>query len=188
MTPRPSSDDALRTQRRREYARATAVLAEDHDVPGASGLFEQALCNGLAVIVSARWPGSEVDGKGKVKSAGDLLSVIVAEEAKSNNVGQSLLLKEPDAAPPLPKVRIPFWDEPDEEPGVVVEVKVVREALLTTAPLRHGKLSTKTLKAEHVEALAKFDAHPALQSLYTESGDRSRAKSLSHVASLRSRL
>lgn len=177
MTALPSDDEAaLRAQRRQEYARATAVLEEDHDVPGAAGLFEQALCNGLAVIVSARWPGSEVDPKGKVKSAKSLLEVVVAAEAENDNKGPSLFLDEPDATPPVPAIHIPGEPAPEEKPGVLVEVKVLRKALEATAPRRHGKLSTKALEAEQVEALAKLDAHPALSSLYTEYGDQQQAK------------
>ncbi|SFA81618.1 hypothetical protein SAMN05216266_101610 [Amycolatopsis marina] len=149
---------------------------EDHDVPGAAGLFEQALCNGLAVIVEARWPGSEVDSKGRVKSAKVLLEVIAAEEARAGRIGPVLALEEPGAAPPVVGECIPYWDESESEPAVHVEIAVLREALRATAPRRHGKLSEKPLEVKHIDSLAKLDTHPALNSLHGEYGELSVAK------------
>ncbi|GAB1512591.1 hypothetical protein JCM33774_46330 [Actinophytocola sp. KF-1] len=145
-------------------------------MPSAAAQFEQALCNALAAIVHARWPGSEVDNKGKVKSAKVLLEVIVAEEAKAGQVGPVLKLEEPDASPPLPVARIPGWEVPAAEPGVRVEVALLREALRATAPRRHGNPGKRSLEPKHIEALAKLDAHPALNSLHSEYGDRQEAK------------
>jgi hypothetical protein len=104
MHPPVPDAEMLRAQRCLDYARTTAVLQEDHDVPSAAAQFEQALCNALAVIVEARWRGSEVDGKGKVKSAKVLLEVIVAEEAEEGRVGPVLTLEEPEVSPLLPVV------------------------------------------------------------------------------------
>jgi hypothetical protein len=59
---------------------------------------------------------------------------------------------------------------------VQVEVAVLREALLVTAPRRHGNPSKKSLEAKHIDALAKLDAHPGLSSLHSEYGDRQEAK------------
>jgi hypothetical protein len=178
MAPPVSADKLLRAQRSLDYARGTAVLDEDHDVPGAVALFEQALCNGLAVIVASRWPGSDLNTKGKVKSAKDLLTVIVAEEARAGKAGRVLVLNEPTAgAASAHGVRIPRWDDgPEPEPGVRVEIAVIREALLVTAPRRHGKLSEKALERKHVDALVELDAHPNLGILAGEYGDRQVAK------------
>jgi hypothetical protein len=134
------------------------------------------LCNGLAVIVAARWPGSELNSKGKVKSAKELLEVIAAEEAREGRVGRVLVLDGPTATPPV-GVHIPGWDDdPEPEPGVHVEMAVLREALLVTAPRRHGKLSEKSLERKHIDALVKLDAHPQLCALSGEHGDRQLAK------------
>lgn len=89
-----SADESLLAQRRLDYAEGIAVLDEDHDVPGAAAIFEQALRNGLAVI-AARWPNSDLNSKGKVKSAKNLLEVIVAEEARSGQIDRVLVLNEP---------------------------------------------------------------------------------------------
>lgn len=175
--PPLTDEERLRAQRSLEYASGAALLEEDHEVPGAAGIFEQALCNALAVIVAARWAGSEVNGKGTVKSADDLLKVIEAEEARAGRVGPVLVLDEPRATPALPRISIPGWDEVvDTDPGVRIEVKVLREALRITAPRRHGKLSEKSLERRHVEAPVKLDAYPAINVLHGEYGDRRIAK------------
>ena len=77
--PRPASvgvqvQDA-EWQRRREYGECTAALVMNPEANGAGGLFNQALSNGLAAIVSHHWPGREGKANGRVKSAA-LLSFI----------------------------------------------------------------------------------------------------------------
>ena len=51
---------SLQDHRREIYAQAAAVLDEDHLVPGAEALFDQALTNGLFVIAAAAIPAEVV--------------------------------------------------------------------------------------------------------------------------------
>jgi hypothetical protein len=70
-----------------QYARCTAALRARMDQPGAEGLFDQALNNGLAAIVAKRWPGEEVSGKGpRVKFASELLDVIERHARRGGTV------------------------------------------------------------------------------------------------------
>jgi hypothetical protein len=174
----PSADEPLRVQRSLDYAEGTAVLDEDHEVPGAAAIFEQALCNGLAVIVTARWPNSELDSKGNVKSAKKLIEVIVAEEARSGQTGHVLMLNERTSRTSSASTAGDSHgrDKPEPDAAVRVEVAVLREALLATAPRRHAKRSRKPLERKHVDALIELDTHPQLNVLTGEFGNRQMAR------------
>jgi hypothetical protein len=138
-----------------EYARCTVQLQDDLEAAGAEALFDHALSNGLAAIVSAEWPGDELRKDGKIKSAVDLLAVV--EE------------KLPQAAPGV--FRLPYAD-PSGNPEILVAAGVLREAVTMTQPIRHARPSQGTrLLAVHVHALVALDEHPALRHLADEHFD-----------------
>lgn len=137
------------------YAECTAVLDEDHEVPGAAALFDQAVTNGLAEIVAHKWPGSEVSGGGRTKSARDLLKVIRNRAAKLADGVYAIELSE-------------------DGNKVAISVSVLERALNVSQPVRHGRTvaSSGTLDRSHIEALLALDDHPALMVLSGEYADQ----------------
>lgn len=83
-----SSETRLLWQRSHDYARCAFAVSRDLHASGAEALFDHALNNGLAVIVSTAWPGAELDPPRRrgntdtqpephVKSASGLLDVLI---------------------------------------------------------------------------------------------------------------
>jgi hypothetical protein len=81
------NEASLLWQRSGDYARCAFAVNRDPDASGVQALFDHALNNGLAVIVSAAWPGAELETvrrrgnnvapEARVKSASGLLDVLV---------------------------------------------------------------------------------------------------------------
>ena len=78
-----SSERSLLWQRSHAYARCAFAVSRDPQGAGVEALFDHALNNGLAVIVSTAWPGAELDEPGRrgaeprVKAASGLLDVVI---------------------------------------------------------------------------------------------------------------
>lgn len=141
--------------RRYEYARCAAVLDENHEVPGAAALFDQALTNGLIEIVATEWPGSESERNGHMKSARGLLGIIEDKAAMS--------------APGIYSI-----NRPDGFGPVSVDSSCLKAALYVSQPVRHGRVvaSSGTLDRKHIAALLALDDHPALMVLSGEYSDQ----------------
>ncbi|MEV7318446.1 hypothetical protein AB0N56_36705 [Streptomyces microflavus] len=65
------------------FSEVTSIDLSAETVPGHEGIYDQALSNALAAIVAAEWPGEEVNRRGRVHFARDLLKVI-AEKIRSD--------------------------------------------------------------------------------------------------------
>lgn len=134
----------METERTYQYARCSAVLDADHEVPGCEAIFDQALSNGLLAIVAAEWPGEEVDPKKlRTLSAATLLGVI---EEKAD--------KQPDGTFLIPGTRA----DPDV---VCVDTKTLRDGVTETQAPRHGRGEGK-LERRHIDALLVLDRHRSL--------------------------
>ncbi|MFD6343452.1 hypothetical protein ACFWF9_01835 [Streptomyces roseolus] len=132
-------------ERSYQFARCSAVLDRDHEVPGGEAIFDQALSNGLLAVVAAEWPGEEREPKGpRMRSAAALLGVI-KEKADEQPDGTFL---------------IPGTD-PDSE-GVWVDTTTLRDGVDKTQAARHGR-GPGNLERRHVDALLVLDEHRALR-------------------------
>jgi hypothetical protein len=141
-----SLDDHAR--RAWHYAECTVLLQDDPEIAGAGALFDDALSNGLAAIVSHEWPGSEAGRRVGVKSARDLLGIVRASAAGEQGVH---------------RLRGSNNDQPYE---VEVRVRVLEDGLNHAQPVRHGRAGRSGgLNDAHVEALLALDAHPVLGKL-----------------------
>ncbi|MGW1226583.1 hypothetical protein [Streptomyces sp. NPDC002530] len=165
----------MQTQRAETYARCTAELEGDHQAPGGEAIFDQALTNGLAAIVSSQW-GEETaaDAKGRVKSAAQLLTVV---EEKAQAVADEpgvYVIPDPEPASAAAPGDSPWpWAEDETLPDLDtrINVTVLREGIKGTQPVRHGS-GAGGLRREHVDALLALDDHESLRSLMTEHSDR----------------
>jgi hypothetical protein len=156
------------TQRGYHYARCAVVLDEDPEVPGAEALFDQALSNGLAAIVSTEWPGEELEKNGQVKSAARLLTV-VTDHLESDSDGHYRLALEDGA-------RVAVGD-PDAESHLIIDVETLREAVTTGQAIRHGRRGILgALERRHIDALVALDRHPSLARFWEEYADRALAR------------
>ena len=142
MPPAGGHDDGMQIQRALQYARCAAVLNSDPDVPS-EGMIDQALTNGLAVIVADEWPGEEANAR-PMHAANTLLDVIEQHSSRSRR----------------------------RAPHTVGEIRRPRPEPVSTWPLRHGVTETQgvrhargtgTLERAHVDALVALDDHPALR-------------------------
>jgi hypothetical protein len=104
-------------QRRREYAECLLLLLDDPEIAGREALFDQALTNGLAAIVSREWPGAELDRRGLVLSAAGLLDTL---EQQVPSQADSVTLA---AA----------------EPPLTINVNLLRGAIKDTQAVRHAR-------------------------------------------------
>ncbi|MCX4523935.1 hypothetical protein OHA69_40825 [Streptomyces anulatus] len=165
----------MQTQRAETYARCTAELDGNHGAPGAEAIFDQALTNGLAAIVSSQW-GEETaaDARGRVKSAAQLLAVV---EEKAQAVGDEpdvYVIPDPEPVSAAFPGDSPWpWVEDETLPDLEtrINVAVLREGIKGTQPVRHGS-GEGGLRREHVDALLALDDHESLRSLMAEHSDR----------------
>lgn len=130
------------------YAECAVLLHDDPGIAGAGALFDDALSNGLAAIVTHEWPGSEAGRRGGVKSARDLLGVVRAKVAGQQDIHR--LRGSQDGRPYEVEVR----------------ARVLEDGLNHVQPLRHGRAGRSGgLKGAHVEALLDLDTHAVLGKL-----------------------
>lgn len=145
-------DETVQEMRAEEYGRCAAVLDVDFHVPGAAALFDQAVTNGLAAIVTHMWQGEESEkrrnGDHRMKPASQLLKVIVD---KCDEVRHGVR-------------RIP--DRP-AEPLVDVDVAALTDALEQTQRVRHAR-GTGQLEQRHITALLELDHHSCLRQISEE--------------------
>jgi hypothetical protein len=134
-------------QRRREYGECTSVLVMNPEANGAEGLFNQALSNGLAAIVSHHWPGRERKPNGRVKSAPDLLAFL---NGKVRRRGRMRVLEGRSAGR--------RW-------RTAIATKTLADGVKRTDPVRHGTGGGSSLDRAQIEALVKLDTHPSLRSM-----------------------
>ncbi|MEV8628590.1 hypothetical protein [Streptomyces sp. NPDC051079] len=134
----------MQTERAYQYARCSAVLDSDPEVPGHAATYDQALSNGLAAIVAQQWPGQE-GGKGSVHSANRLLNVITQKAAA-----------QPDGT------HLIAWTDAHGKPREVrIDTATLRSGITETQAPRHAR-GRGTLERRHVDALLALDRHPAL--------------------------
>ena len=159
--------------RARQYAVCTYALRHDRVVDGAEAIYDQALTNGLAVIVAYNWPGAELNKSGsRMLPASGLLDVI--EERGIALDGGRVRVLHADEKPE-------FEEHPafgQVENFVVVDVPTFRDALNATQAIRHARATggdTTELAETHVEALADLDHHPALYAITDELIERTQA-------------
>jgi hypothetical protein len=136
----------MQTQRVYEYARCSAVLATDPEVPGREATYDQALSNGLAAIVAKQWPGQETNSKGRVLSARELLTVITQHAAV-----------QPDGTH-----LIPWTDAHGESKELCIDTGILSSGIDETQAVRHAR-GPGALERRHVDALLALDGHPALR-------------------------
>ncbi|MER5556188.1 hypothetical protein ABT001_31730 [Streptomyces sp. NPDC002793] len=135
----------MQTNRAYQYARCSAVLAADPEVPGHEATYDQALSNGLAAIVAQQWPGQELSSEGHVKSARQLLKVIT-KQADAQPDGTYLIA----------------WPDRHENPEkICVNTEVLCDGINETQAARHGR-GSGNLQRHHIDALLALDGHPAL--------------------------
>ncbi|WP_157535247.1 hypothetical protein [Nocardia inohanensis] len=143
-----------------EYAKCTYALTHQPGLDGREAVFDQALTNGLAVLVAHTWPGEEmktVRGQVQIKSAAELLGVI-KDKTGSGRIPHDLdnpVTDLPDTYDPL--VVLPFTE---------VNVPLLKAAVVATQAIRHaretGSDTDSVLTIEHLAALAALDRHPKL--------------------------
>lgn len=137
-----------------DYARCTRALEQDRERPGAEAIFDQALTNGLAAIVSRRWPGEEMRGR-QVKPASECLDVI-EEHGTATDDGVYEL---EDLDPPPPGFVLG-----DEPTPTIVRAAVLRDGIRITQPPRHARAhEPQPLRTEHVAALRMLNVDASLQ-------------------------
>jgi hypothetical protein len=134
-------------QRRREYGECTAALVMNPEANGAEGLFNQALSNGLAAIVSHHWPGGERKSNGRMKSAADLLAFI---NRKIRRRGSMRVLEG--------RTQGYRW-------RTALATNVLADGVKRTDPVRHGTEGGSPPEGRHIDALVKLDTHPSLRSM-----------------------
>ncbi|MEV5484178.1 MULTISPECIES: hypothetical protein [Streptomyces] len=153
----------MQAERAEQYGRCAAILEQDFQVPGAGGVFDQALTNGLAAIVAHEWPGEESavqkNGDRRMKAASGLLAVIRTHLDESTPGVRTISDKEVRSG-------TPFWGEDEDPPtfDVTIEVDVLLDALDQTQPVRHAR-GIGALTEAHVDALIKLDDHISLRRL-----------------------
>ncbi|MDP9850422.1 hypothetical protein [Streptosporangium lutulentum] len=155
-----------------QYAFCAYAIRFERVGAGVEGVFDQALTNGLAAIVAARWKGQECNSKGRVESAAKLLKVVETEGVLVRD-GVYWLTDNPH----IPKPTTSRWDPFEERPPMEVRVTVLREALDVTQAIRHardtGDETALGLTAAHVEALWELSEHPTLSKLVDDLSDGS---------------
>lgn len=135
----------MQTERAYHYARCSAVLNADHEVPGCEAAFDQALSNGLTAIVAHEWPGNEANAKGWVYSAAELLQAI-AKRAAVQPDGTHLI----------------SWSDPrGDSQEIRVDTDTLHSGITAAQAPRHAR-GPGTLERRHVDALLALDGHPAL--------------------------
>ncbi|TXR94506.1 hypothetical protein EAO73_35080 [Streptomyces sp. col6] len=163
----------MQTQRAEIYARCSAEIDGNPHAVGAEAIFDQALTNGLAAIVSAQWGEKAVMNKyGRVKSATELLTVV---EGKAEKEGSEIyVIPDPEPASERDPGDSPWpWAEDSDLPDLDtrINVAVLREGIKGTQAVRHGR-GEGGLAREHIDALLALDDHESLRSLMTEHADR----------------
>ncbi|MGW2082301.1 hypothetical protein ACWCOW_36220 [Streptomyces sp. NPDC001939] len=170
----------MQIQRAVKYAEGAAQLDHDLNVPGAESLFDQALTNGLAAIVSEQWGEDQVLWEnGRAKPASGLLAVIAkeAEEYELNDEPGVYVLPDellpaspPSGGSPWPWLtELRGCDMPVMETRI--KVAILRAALDATQPVRHAR-GEGHLTREHVEALLDLDDHRSLRCIGSEIQER----------------
>lgn len=173
-------DDQLKlTQQRRAKQFAACVYALGHDPSGrgAEALFDQALTNGLALIVADAWPGEESNGKGFMLPASKLLEFI-EDNGISAADGVTRVLHDP-AKPEFVKSSFcfPLGDEEQLEANFTeVRGPILKHALEITQEIRHARevseQPSEALSEEHLEALNALGDYPAMwHAIHSEAVD-----------------
>ncbi|MFE2119007.1 hypothetical protein ACFXAY_37190 [Streptomyces microflavus] len=150
------------------FSEVTSIDLSAETVPGHEGIYDQALSNALAAIVAAEWPGEEVNRRGRVHFARDLLKVI-AEKTRSDPATGLCVVPDRDADArsrwgrdnPLPKG---FWD-------TQIDVGLLTDALDVSGLARHGSGKGR-LQHRHVQALLALDRHRTLRTLMEAQSER----------------
>jgi hypothetical protein len=159
----------MQQERRWVYAACTIRLIPDQ--PGCEAVFDQALTNGLAAIVAAEWPGVEVDGKGRVHSAAQLLTIIAERIPQEGQTGVHVI---PDPDPERTKEIARLIGGPGDDSDLMetrIDVATLRDGIAQTQAVRHARGAGR-LEERHVEALRALDIHESLCSLSSEEADR----------------
>jgi hypothetical protein len=182
MSEQAETAPEVQKARARQYALCTVALQHDAINAGAEGMFDQALTNGLAGIVAHMWPGWDVDRRGRVKSAADLLKVIVE---KGTEAGDGIFhvaderdqKPEPEPEPepvidPFGGPSLIFRRSPHWMPNfITVRVGVLQAAIDATQKIRHARSTDAdtnvTLSEEQINALADLSVHPALDGFWS---------------------
>ncbi|MCA2230467.1 hypothetical protein [Nonomuraea aurantiaca] len=157
------------TQRRRaeQFGACVYALRRGPSARGAEAVFDQALTNGLAVIVAHAWPGKEFKREGYMLPASGLLEVIEANGIPADN-GATRVLHDPTKPEFVKSI---FWRGPGDEEGLepnFTEVRgpILKRALEITQEIRHARevseQPSESLSAEHLEALDALGDYPEI--------------------------
>lgn len=164
-------DEAAQTLRRRRwagvYASSAAVLQEDRAVPGAEGIFSQALTNGLLAIASSYLDKYVPDVEGAYfPPASAIISDLVAEFYEDSGICELPI------QPSKPSQLLREHLRADTDSYVRLQIGQLSAAIARTDGPRHGRADGGAVTAEDVLALVAMDDHPALQVLASERSDR----------------
>jgi hypothetical protein len=160
----------VQRRRARQYAVCTYAVRYDRVTDGAEGVFDQALTNGLAAIVAYEWPRAELNDRGRMLAASQLLAVI-EQRGKHAEEGTIRILRDGE----------PEWVESTIDGELApnftsVDAPTLRDALRATQRVRHardeGDQSGPLLAEQHIKALEELDYHPALFAVTDEQIDR----------------
>jgi hypothetical protein len=144
-----------------QYATGTTALQENIAAPGADGVFDVALTNGLLAVVAVAVPGHAAAKTAcKLPPASKLLDDLEVTFGKD----AAGVTEVPTGENAQDLVGIGLVDLGYER-TVRVEVDLLADALARTQAARHGRGPTGLLTSSDVEALAVLDEHPALSVL-----------------------
>jgi hypothetical protein len=166
-------DEDRQRERARQYAVCTYALRHDRASDGAEAIYDQALTNGLAAIVTHNWPGEEMERPGgRTRAARGLVRVIEKRAAAAADgivhVPHSEDVPDYEDHPALGRI----------ENFTRVNVAVLRDALYVTQEVRHARATGEqgvTLADEHIKALVDLEYHPALFAISDELVERAQA-------------
>ncbi|MGR7023755.1 hypothetical protein [Geodermatophilus sp. URMC 62] len=150
--------------RRHLYAEGAAVLDQDEHVAGAEAPFDEALTNGLLVIVAAHWPEATTKSKGsKVWTLpADMLLQVLEDRAHFAD-GFAYL---PTERPVTELAEDSTLRTLDTNETVLIHVDQLRGAVARTQQPRHGRGPGRQVTRDDVAALLALDDHPALHVLH----------------------
>ncbi|WP_406490484.1 hypothetical protein OHB06_51745 [Streptomyces sp. NBC_01604] len=155
-----------------------APTADDPFAPymaGREGIFDQALSNGLAVIVASEWPGDEADRKGRVLSASALLKVIEGHIPATDGI---VLIPDKHPAPEIPQGNMnTIFQAPRPSLHTRIDVRTLHHGIEVSQTARHGR-GVGGLQQRHIEALLALDGHESLGVMGEEQQDRVRETAL----------
>ncbi|MFI5690070.1 hypothetical protein [Streptomyces sp. NPDC051636] len=143
---------------------------------GPEGVFEQALSNGLAAIVAHEWPGQEAHSNGHIRSARELLRVIMEHARRERLPEQDAIVLIPDKHRPRTTPLSSPESLTQERPQgrhTPIDVSTLLDGINVSQPARHAR-GAGGLQRRHIEALLALDGHESLRKMGEQQHDRIR--------------